>query len=230
MWWSCGFCSLEPVFHAHSSCHQKIGFAAVKRHLLPLFSSVCNLMIGSISTGLYLIGAVTLGGTLTNKSSTYTFPSFLGTDFSFFFLFMVHASFFLMNKSLVVTLTSRPMSKNLSHGLRALIQVTRTTWPLRMAVLQRPPVRSGLKRDSRCGNLKDRKALRAPAKLSQSDTAALASRVSAMTGNTARTVQTHWERLLSNTLSRPCQPCRQRPATLCVLSKKQLNWDNTSCS
>ena len=60
------------------------------------------------------------------------------------------------------------------------------------SVTESPLGRSGLKRDSRCGNLKDRKAQKTPAELSQqSDTAAHASRQSAMIGNTAGTVRTH---------------------------------------
>ena len=44
----------------------------------------------------YRMGAATLDGT---RSSTYTFPSILSIDFSFFFLFMMCASYFPMNKS-----------------------------------------------------------------------------------------------------------------------------------
>ena len=64
------------------------------RHLTrdPVLSSVCNL-IDCVN----LHGRVhaTLDGTLTNRSSPYTFPSSLSIDFSFFFLFMMYASSFL---------------------------------------------------------------------------------------------------------------------------------------
>ena len=48
--------------------------------------------------GLYLAGATAPDGTFTNKSSTYTFSSNL-QDFSYFFLFMMYASSFPMNRS-----------------------------------------------------------------------------------------------------------------------------------
>ena len=47
--------------------------------------------------GLYLVGAAVPDGTFTDKSSTYTSPSFQSTDFSFF-LFTMHASSFPMDK------------------------------------------------------------------------------------------------------------------------------------
>ena len=59
---------------------------AVLRGSLPLLSSDCNLIdCIDLHGGLYLMGATAPDGTFTNKSSTYTLPSFLSTDFSFFF-------------------------------------------------------------------------------------------------------------------------------------------------
>ena len=94
---SFSFSSLGPV--AHYSCRQNIWLlqSNVTRLLGSLPSATS--LIASTSVGVYTMGAVTLGGTLTNRSSTCTFPSFLSIDFSFFFLFMMHASSFPMNKS-----------------------------------------------------------------------------------------------------------------------------------
>ena len=85
IWWYYCFCSLGPVFHAHSSYHQKNGLlqSSVPRFLRPLPSATC--VIVSTSMGLYLISAEATAATFTNKSSTYKFPSFLTTDLSFFF-------------------------------------------------------------------------------------------------------------------------------------------------
>ena len=89
--WTYGFCSPGPVFHAYSSCNQRVG--NVTRFLC--FLPTATRLIASTSMGLYSIG-VTPDGT----SSTHTLPSFLSIDFSFFFLFTMCASFFLMNKSI----------------------------------------------------------------------------------------------------------------------------------
>ena len=69
-----GSSSLGPVFHAHSSCRQKVELlqSNVTRFLCSLPSS--TLLIASTSMGLYLIGAAAPDGTFTNRLSTYTFP------------------------------------------------------------------------------------------------------------------------------------------------------------
>ena len=85
--WSHGFCSHGPVFHAHSSCHQKIG--------LPLSNVTCFLRSLPSAT---LIDCVNFhrfvpdwrsGTSQMTQAHTYTVPSLLNTDFSCFSLCMM---------------------------------------------------------------------------------------------------------------------------------------------
>ena len=64
-------------------------------HLLPVFSSVCNLIGCDNFYGQWHLMALSQ-----KKSGTYTSPSFLSTSFSLFFLIMRYATFFPMNNSL----------------------------------------------------------------------------------------------------------------------------------
>ena len=61
----------------------------------------------------------------------------------------------------VMTLTLRPMSNKSSRGPVQLVD--RKKWPLQWQCDKSPPGSSGLKRDSRCGDLMGRKAQWAPA-------------------------------------------------------------------
>ena len=84
---SYGFSSLLPRALLLPS---KSWAVAVERDSPSWPSSICDVID-------YTMGAATLDGTLTNRSSTYTFP--LSIDFSLLFLFMMYASSFRMNKS-----------------------------------------------------------------------------------------------------------------------------------
>ena len=114
-----GFSSLGLVFHAQYSCRHKSWAVAVERDSPSWLSSICNLIdCVNLHMGVYTMVAPTLDDTLTNRSSTNTFPSFLSIDFSFFLV--MHASSFPMNKSFPAWMICDADTRGLLTSARAL--------------------------------------------------------------------------------------------------------------